>query len=168
MRGGLLQTLMATIALWTLMTHAVVWAGEEGFATATLAEYADALANFNCDVSVWPRSYGRNLMYLVLPLGWADYADYAEVYPVSGLKLFGPSGMPSFYSEAWVKARFASYDTQLRPSLFNTTTLDLAALIVLPPLISHRFQPSNPVAPLIPVVSAMFDWIAQHGVTDCA
>ena len=109
-RGGLLQTLMATIALWTLMTHAVVWAGEEGFATATLAEYADALA---------------------------------KVYPVSGLKLFGPNGMPSFYSEAWVKARFASYDTQLRPSLFNTTTLDLAALIVLPPLISHRFQLSS-------------------------
>jgi hypothetical protein len=66
-----------------------------------------------------------------------------------------------------VKARFASYDTQLRPLLSNTKTLDLAALIVLPPLISHRFQPSNPAVPLIPAVLAMFDWIAQHGVTDC-
>ena len=99
-RGGLFQMLVAATALWTLMTPADVRALEEDFAIAALADYADALAKFNCDASVWPRGYGRNLEYLVLPLGWADYADYTTVHPVVGLKLSGPSGMPSFYSEA--------------------------------------------------------------------
>merc|ERR1719272_1649850 len=102
-----------------MMTPADVRAGKD-IAAGTLAE-------FNCDASVWPRGSGQNVKYLVVPLGWADYADYAAMAALP-VKLSGP--MPSFYSEAWAKALFASYDTQLRALLFNTTTLDLAAMTV--------------------------------------
>jgi hypothetical protein len=168
-RGGLLQVLMAATALWMLMTPGGVRADGESIATA-----ADDFAKLNCDASVWPRSSGQNVKYLVVPLGWADWADYAgyaEINALPGFKLSGP--MPSFYSEAWAKALFASYDTQLRALLFNTTTLDLASLIVLPPFTSHEYKTyyGNGIDALAlgsVLLPAIFDWVIQQGVTDCA